>query len=225
MEIVIFIWEKSLISRSSLKNTRRHGSQGYYYYCLAKVDDTHTHPHTCTHIYTIALRTLTAAALGLLVAGVTSFACALIILFSTGFIRKLSATLSAPRRTLDIYLCKNVKSFVKLVRLPPFPFLPDLTNKAKRIYARKKRTYASLTTNWMCGQKTRQWPRHKKRVHESSFCVWSNNNNNYNISNRKCAKKGHKTLAPSAALRHTQLHIANCSSCNTTAAAAASFSG
>lgn len=104
------------------------------------MDDTHTHPHTCTHIYTIALRTLTAAALGLLVAGVTSFACALIILFSTGFIRKLSATLSAPRRTLDIYLCKNVKSFVKLVRLPSIPFLPfsELTNKAKGIYARKK---------------------------------------------------------------------------------------
>jgi len=40
-----------------------------------------------------------------------------------GFIRKLSATLRMLRRTLDIYLCKNVKSFVKLAvnAQPPHP--------------------------------------------------------------------------------------------------------
>jgi len=40
-----------------------------------------------------------------------------------GFIRKLSATLRMLRRTLDIYLCKNVKSFVKLavIAQPPHP--------------------------------------------------------------------------------------------------------
>lgn len=138
MEIVIFIWEKSL-SFPGAHWKIRGVMAAKVIIIIAKLKwTTHTYTHTQTDIYNSLTHTHSCSTWSTCCWRHILRLCALIILFSTGFIRKLSATLSAPRRTLDIYLCKNVKSFVKLVRRRPFPLpfpfsLPDLTNKEKGI--------------------------------------------------------------------------------------------